>query len=163
MLRFRAYSLPMMRFPDTVKWSNCREERRVLFFGSYLRFWSVGSLNTEMHASVINRSALRTPEALRACGAAWQAASAEKFAQSSTCTHSATSMPAWAKPSAFWRPARTRGSACLPAGFHPSWVLSQWWGRWQNHRPQDVQASFADVSTPALLNQQHMFFWLKGV
>lgn len=123
MLRFRAYSLPMMRFPDTVKWSNCREERRVLFFGSYLRFWSVGSLNTEMHASVINRSALRTPEALRACGAAWQAASAEKFAQSSTCTHSVTSMPAWAKPSAFWRPARTCGSACL-LGSTPaeSWV-----------------------------------------
>lgn len=112
-----------MSFPDIVKQSNCRKEKRVLSFGSYLWFWSVGSLNTEMHASVINRSALWTPEDLRACSAGSAGCLCRKFAQSFTFTHSVTSLPAWANLPAFWRPARTHGSACL-LGSTPaeSWV-----------------------------------------
>lgn len=101
--------LSMMRFPDTVKWSNYRMRERSSSVASIYGPEAVSSLNTEMHVLVVNRSVLWTPEALRAC----RAASAEAF----TGLHSLISLPSCANLPA---PGDPLGHMGLPADWVPS-------------------------------------------
>ena len=85
---------------------------------------------------------------------AWKAASAEKFPQACTCTLSHFL-------------ARLCKPACLLGTYQDMWVTLQPSLESTARPVAEPQTSrctsSAKVSTPALLNQQHMFFWLKGV
>ena len=84
---------------------------------------------------------------------AWKAAS-EKFPQA--CTHTLSHFLA-----------RLCKPACLLGAYQDMWVPLQL-SLESTARPMaepqtSRRTNSVKVSTPALLNQQHMFFWLKGV
>ena len=161
MLRFLAHCLLMMRFPETIKWSNYWEDRRFFFFGRYLWSWICG-LPEHKNACVSHKSVSaldtwrleRLQHGLEGCFCREVCTAVHTYTQSLPCSPVQTCLR----------------SGDLPGHMGPSacWVLLQPSPKSMsepmlNHRPQETQANPAKVSTPALLNQQHMSFWLKGV